>query len=86
MTAKNMSASNETDAVIIEHHGDVVLIRLNRPDTRNALVADIKRHLETAIPALMRDSAVRCLVITGSGKAFCAGGDINSFDERRAPL
>jgi 2-(1,2-epoxy-1,2-dihydrophenyl)acetyl-CoA isomerase len=86
MTAKNMNVCNDTDAVVIKYHADVALIRLNRPRARNALVADIKCHLETAIPSLMMDNSVRCLVITGSGEAFCAGGDINSFDERRAPL
>jgi 2-(1,2-epoxy-1,2-dihydrophenyl)acetyl-CoA isomerase len=79
MTAK------ENDAVIVEHHDDVALIRLNRPRTRNALAVDIKTHLETRIPALMQDSAVRCLVITGSEEAFCAGGDISNMNDRSAP-
>lgn len=79
MTAK------ENDAVIVEHHDDVALIRLNRPRTRNALAVDIKTHLETRIPALMQDSAVRCLVITGSEEAFCAGGDISNMNDRGAP-
>lgn len=79
------ATANETDAVIVERHDDVALIRLNRPRSRNALDPDIKSHLETAIPALMSDSAVRCLVITGSGDAFCAGGDINSMNDRSAP-
>ena len=60
---------NKTDAVIVEHHVDVALVRLNRPRSRNALDPDIKAGLETAIPALMDDSAVRCLVITGSEDA-----------------
>jgi 2-(1,2-epoxy-1,2-dihydrophenyl)acetyl-CoA isomerase len=81
MTTKNA----ETNAVIVEHHDDVALVRLNRPRTRNALDPDIKAGLETSIPALMKDSAVRCLVITGTEDAFCAGGDISNMDERHAP-
>jgi 2-(1,2-epoxy-1,2-dihydrophenyl)acetyl-CoA isomerase len=81
MAARN----NETDAVIVEHHDDVALVRLNRPRSRNALDPDIKAGLETAIPALMDDSDVRCLVITGSEEAFCAGGDLNNMDDRAAP-
>ena len=76
---------NKTDAVIVEHHVDVALVRLNRPRSRNALDPDIKAGLETAIPALMDDSAVRCLVITGSEDAFCAGGDLNNMNDRAAP-
>ena len=63
MTTKNA----ETNAVIVEHHDDVALVRLNRPHTRNALDPDIKAGLETSIPALMKDSAVRCLTIEGDG-------------------
>lgn len=84
MTAED-PATTEQDAVLVEHHDDVALIRLNRPRTRNALSAEIKSHLETRIPALMQDSAVRCLVITGSEGSFCAGGDISNMDDRSAP-
>ncbi|NVN88345.1 MAG: enoyl-CoA hydratase/isomerase family protein [Rhodopseudomonas sp.] len=73
-----------TDAVIVERHDDVALVRLNRPRSRNALDSDIKAGLESAIPALMDDSAVRCLVITGSDDAFCAGGDIKNMSDRNA--
>ncbi|WP_454625262.1 enoyl-CoA hydratase/isomerase family protein [Bradyrhizobium cenepequi] len=80
-----MTKDHETDAVIVEHHGDVALVRLNRPRTRNALDPDVKSGLETAIPVLMDDSAVRCLVITGTDDAFCAGGDLNNMNDRGAP-
>ncbi|SDJ26889.1 MULTISPECIES: enoyl-CoA hydratase/isomerase family protein [Bradyrhizobium] len=76
---------NKTDAVTVERHDDVALVRLNRPRSRNALGPDIKAGLEAAIPTLMDDSAVRCLVITGSEEAFCAGGDINNMNDRGAP-
>jgi 2-(1,2-epoxy-1,2-dihydrophenyl)acetyl-CoA isomerase len=75
----------ETDAVIVEHHDDVAWVRLNRPRTRNALDPDIKSGLETSIPFLMQNSAVRCVVITGTEDAFCAGGDISNMGERDAP-
>lgn len=77
--------NNESDAVIVEHHDDVALIRLNRPRSKNALAMDIKAGLAASIPALMQDSAVRCLVITGTDDAFCAGGDISNMAERDAP-
>jgi len=79
-----MITESGTDAVIVERHDDVALVRLNRPQSRNALGPDIKAGLEAAIPALMDDSAVRCLVITGSDEAFCAGGDIRNMSDRNA--
>jgi methylglutaconyl-CoA hydratase len=53
-------------------------IRLNRPESRNALsmelLAELSRHLRTA----MGDPGVRVVVLTGTGKAFCAGADLKS--------
>jgi 2-(1,2-epoxy-1,2-dihydrophenyl)acetyl-CoA isomerase len=72
-------------AIIVERRDDVALLRLNQPRTMNALSPAIKQGLETAIPQLMADSAVRCIVITGSDKAFCAGGDISNMADRTAP-
>jgi 2-(1,2-epoxy-1,2-dihydrophenyl)acetyl-CoA isomerase len=73
------------DAILVERRGNVALVRLNRPRSRNALDEDVKAGLETAIPSLMSDKEVRCLVITGSGEAFCGGGDITNMAERGAP-
>lgn len=85
MTLQDKTIQNGvSDAVVIEHHDDVALIRLNRPATRNALAVDIKTHLETRIPALMKDSTVRCLVITGTDESFCAGGDISNMADAQS--
>jgi len=73
------------DAVVFDRRGDVMLVRLNSPATRNALQPAVKRHLETRIPELLADDEVRCLVITGTDGSFCAGGDINNMGERDAP-
>ncbi|MBB1091601.1 enoyl-CoA hydratase/isomerase family protein [Rhodopseudomonas palustris] len=73
------------DAVVFERHHDVMVVRLNSPATRNALQPAVKQHLESRIPELLTDPSVRCLVITGSGQSFCAGGDINNMGERDAP-
>lgn len=86
MTLENLVAgSSMTDAVVLELKDDVALLRLNRPKNRNALSAEIKHHLESMIPALMNDGAVRCIVITGTAESFCAGGDISNMAERQAP-
>ena len=73
------------NAVIVERRDDIALLRLNQPQTMNALSPAIKLGLETAVPQLMGDSAVRCIVITGTDKAFCAGGDISNMADRSAP-
>lgn len=73
------------DAVIVETRDDVAVVRLNQPKTMNALSAAIKRGLEAEVPRLLADSIVRCIVITGTDKAFCAGGDITNMADRGAP-
>ncbi len=75
----------DNDAVVIEHRNDVAVVRLNRPASRNALSPDIKAHLAAAIPSLMENASVRCIVLTGTQQAFCAGGDITNMDDRSAP-
>ena len=57
----------------------VALIRLNRPQALNALNAQLLGELSSCVEALDRDEAVRCLVLTGSAKAFAAGADIKEM-------
>ena len=53
-------------------------ITLNRPDSRNALSAALVNELDAHLAAAATDPAVRCIVITGAGSAFCAGADLKS--------
>lgn len=53
----------------------VGVITLNRPEARNALSFEMKSALVELIPELGRDPEVGCLLLTGAGTAFCAGGD-----------
>ena len=53
-------------------------ITLNRPDSRNALSAALVNELDAHLAAAAANPAVRCVVITGAGSAFCAGADLNS--------
>ena len=67
------------DALTYEVRDAIATITLNRPAAYNALDATMGRELlESAIEA-DEDRGVRCIVITGAGKAFCAGGDVKSF-------
>ena len=53
-------------------------ITLNRPEQRNALSADLVNSLHTHLQAALADDAVRAIVLTGAGSAFCAGADLKS--------
>jgi enoyl-CoA hydratase/carnithine racemase len=64
-----------TDQLQCRIEDRVAVLTLHRPDARNALTFEMKRGLVEGIPALGADPDVGCLVLTGSGSAFCAGGD-----------
>ena len=57
----------------------VATITLNRPEAMNAFEDGMRETLLGHLDAFSTDPAVRCIVITGAGKAFCAGGDIISM-------
>jgi len=61
----------------------VATLTLNRPERLNALSTPIMDGMLEALPRLARDSAVGAIVLTGSGRAFCAGGDVKSMAEGR---
>ena len=67
--------------VKLETEGGVAWIRLNRPEKLNAIGAVMRSQLADAIKQAERDDAVRVVVLTGSGRAFSAGGDIAEMDQ-----
>ena len=72
-----------TDAtLIIERHDAVTLVRLNRPQALNALNSTVMGELIAAFAAYDADPTQRCLVLTGSEKAFAAGADIKEMSEK----
>jgi enoyl-CoA hydratase/carnithine racemase len=62
--------------------GNVVLLRLNRPEARNALSPELMEELAGELERLDPDPEVRCVVIAGSDKVFAAGADIKAMSER----
>lgn len=62
----------------------VGLVRLNRPKALNALNGDLTREVFEAMEAFDRDSDIRCMVLTGSDKAFAAGADIKQMVDTEA--
>ena len=65
--------------LIVETADGVTLIRLNRPEALNALNGALMDELTAALAAAEADDAVRCMVITGSERAFAAGADIKEM-------
>lgn len=70
------------ETLIVEIEDYVELIRLNRPDALNALNSKLVGELAEAIMAAEANDKVRCLVITGSEKAFAAGADIREMSSK----
>ncbi len=67
------------ETLLVEQHGAVTLVRLNRPQALNALNNQVMLDLMAAFAAYEADPAQRCLVLTGSEKAFAAGADIKEM-------
>src|SRR2546422_3770115 len=65
--------------VDLRSHGGVAVIRFNRPEKMNAIGALTRTQLAEAIKQAERDDAVRVVVLTGSGRAFCSGADVTEM-------
>ena len=64
-----------TEEVLCRLEARVAVVTLNRPEARNALTVPMKQALVRLLPALGTDPEVGCVLLTGAGGAFCAGGD-----------
>ena len=74
-----------SDAHLLETIEDgVATLTLNRPESLNALSGEMMDGLLEALPRLAADPAVRVVMLTGAGKAFCAGGDVKNMDRRNS--
>jgi enoyl-CoA hydratase/carnithine racemase len=74
-----MGGAMEYEQILYERRGRVVLITLNRPDALNATTSVMNAELQDAFRAAGADDRVGCVVITGAGRAFCAGADVRAF-------
>jgi enoyl-CoA hydratase/carnithine racemase len=67
------------NSLLFEVRGAVAWVTLNRPDKRNAIGPDTCRLLQGALQRAGAERAVRVVVLTGAGEAFCAGGDLSAL-------
>jgi len=75
-TAGGSDKSMSYDNIDVTEDSGIVTITLDRPDKMNALVGHMRRDLAEALEEAGSERAVRVVVITGAGRAFCAGGDL----------
>ncbi|MCW0216508.1 MAG: enoyl-CoA hydratase/isomerase family protein [Pseudonocardia sp.] len=68
-----------------EDHGEIVVIRMNRPDKLNAMNEELLTGLAHAWTAYQHNDAQKIAILTGSGRAFCAGEDLVEAAERGTP-
>ena len=69
------------ETLLVENKGRVALLTLNRPDKLNAWNWKLEQEFLAALDSLNGDPSVHVIVVTGAGRAFCAGGDITGFNE-----
>ena len=74
-----------TTATLYDRRGGAAWITLNRPEARNALSAPLVNELHGHLQDAIADPAVRCIVLTGAGPAFCAGADLKNPPGAAAP-
>jgi enoyl-CoA hydratase len=71
---------NDANEVVQERHGAVLVLRLNRPEVRNALSWGMMDAIGSAVAAAESDPEIRAVVLTGTGdRAFCAGMDLRAY-------
>ena len=71
-----MSSDSAPSVIEINRDGEIAILRLNRPDRLNAFTAQMGQEIIDAFDEFDSDDAVRAVVITGNGRAFCAGADL----------
>ena len=77
-----MTIETGTELLRAEVDGRVAVLTFDRPDRRNALHPEMYEGFARVLPEIAEDPAIGCLVVTGAGGAFCAGGDVKGMNER----
>ncbi|GAA4809904.1 enoyl-CoA hydratase-related protein [Sphingosinicella ginsenosidimutans] len=68
-----------SDSVRLERDGPIARLTLNRPEAGNAIDLELAHELAEKAAACADDAAIRCVVLTGTGRFFCVGGDVKLF-------
>lgn len=79
VTTIRVVTSDAEPAAVLERHGAVAVITLNRPDSLNAVNAELSAAVGEALEELQADRSLLVGVLTGAGRAFCAGADLKAI-------
>ncbi len=67
-----------TEGILIQRHDGVMELRMDRPEKLNAVTPAMTQAIGAAVAEATNDPGVRCLLVTGTGRGFCAGRDLSS--------
>lgn len=73
-----------TQELLVQSDGGVAVFTLNRPEVLNSLTMGMMRGLTEGLRKAEKDKAVRCVILTAAGRAFCAGADLGDLRKRQA--
>lgn len=79
MSRTTIDTGIDSDHLLAYEEDGVAVLTLNRPEARNAMSGDMNAALARALDHAERAPSVRCVVLTGAGGAFCAGGDVKGM-------
>ena len=71
----------QLETIIVERKDGVVIVTLNRPEKLNAVNLEMRLEILDLLDELEVDDEIRVVIVTGAGRAFCAGADISRFGE-----
>lgn len=71
------------NTILFEEKDNLLIISLNRPDVYNAFNSEMLSELQDAFKMAGQNEKVRCVILTGTGKAFCSGQDLKDFNEKK---
>ena len=71
--------------ILLEKKNNIAFIHLNRPEKLNSFNREMALLLQKVLDNCARDKTIRCIYLTGNGKAFCAGQDLGELTEENAP-
>ena len=79
------SIDTGSDKLLREQGDGVAVVTFNDPDNRNPLGYDLRPVFRRTIDAVAADDSVRCVLLTGAGRAFCAGGNAKAMATMEQP-
>jgi len=80
-----MTDYSRYEFIKVEKEGKLATLTLNRPESLNAIHPPFHREIEDIWGDVARDTDINAIILTGAGRAFCAGGDVKGMDSRSDP-